>query len=109
MDKYQMYIDGKFCDAESGAVLESINPANEEKIASFPKADLKDLEKAINSSRRAYDEGDWPKMTLQERGSYLIKIAQMIRERAFELSQIETMDSGKTMKQTTFIDIPVYL
>jgi len=107
MNKYQMYIDGKFCDAAGGAFLESVNPATEEKIASFPKADLADLDKAILSARRAYDEGDWPKMSLQERASYLVKIAQMIRESAFELSRVETMDSGKTMKQTTFIDIPV--
>ena len=56
MDQYKMYIDGKFCDAQDGAVLESINPANEEKIAVFPKAGLSDLDRAIRAARRAYDE-----------------------------------------------------
>ncbi len=107
MNKYQMYIDGKFCDAQSGEVLESINPATEEKIAAFPKAGKADLDKAISAARTAFDKGDWPKMNLQERASYLVRIAHAIRESAFELSRIETQDSGKTMKQTTFIDIPV--
>ncbi len=107
MDKYKMYIDGKFCDAKDGAILESINPATEEKIASFPKASTTDLDVAIRAARRAYDEGDWPRMTLLERASYLIKIAHLIRESAFELAGIETADTGKTSKQTTFIDIPV--
>ena len=102
-----MYIDGKFSDAKSGATLQSINPASEEKLAAFPKADIVDLERAIEAARRAYDKGEWPKMTLPERGQYLVRIAHLIRESAYEISKIETLDTGKTAKQTTFIDIPV--
>lgn len=107
MNSYKMYIDGKFCDAQGGTTLDSINPATEEKIASFPKASVADLGKAIAAARRAYDEGEWPKMNLMERGSYLVRIAHLIRESAYDLSRLETQDTGKTSKQTTFIDIPV--
>ncbi len=107
MNKYQIYINGEFCNAESGAVLESINPATEEKIASFPNASISDLRKAIGAARNAYEEGDWPRMSISERGQYLLRIAGLIRESAYELARIETQDTGKTSKQTTFIDIPV--
>ena len=107
MDHYQMYIDGKFCDAESGLKLESVNPATEEKIASFPKAGVSDLEIAIVAARSAFDEGEWPRFSLPERSQYLLRIAHLIRESAYDLSRIETNDTGKTSKQTTFIDIPV--
>ncbi len=107
MDHYQMYIDGKFCDAKSGLELNSINPATEENIACFPSAGIDDLEIAIAAARRAFDEGEWPRMSLPERSQVLLKIVNLIRESAFELSRIETLDSGKTSKQTTFIDIPV--
>ena len=107
MDQYKMYIDGKFCDAQDGAVLESINPANEEKIATFPKASLLDLDRAIRAARRAYDEGDWPQISLSERAPYLGRIAHLIRESAYEIAKVETQDTGKTAKQTTFIDVPV--
>ncbi|MFA5039412.1 MAG: aldehyde dehydrogenase family protein [Candidatus Omnitrophota bacterium] len=104
---YQMYINGKFYDAKDGAVLDSVNPATEEKIASFPKASVADMEKAIAAAGQAYSEGEWPGLSLAERGQYLTRIAHLIRENAFELSRIETQDTGKTGKQTTFIDIPV--
>lgn len=107
MNHYQMYIDGTFCDAQNNAVLESINSATEEKIATFPKASIADLDSAIHSARHAYDEGDWPRMSLAERGQYLIKIAHLIRESAYEIAKLETEDTGKTSKQTTFIDVPV--
>lgn len=103
----QMYINGKFCDAQGGASLDSINPATEEKIASFPRASVRDLEEAIAAARHAYDESDWPRLTLAERGQYLMRVADLIRENSFELARIETQDTGKTSKQTTFIDIPV--
>jgi acyl-CoA reductase-like NAD-dependent aldehyde dehydrogenase len=102
-----MFIDGKFCDAQGNATLDSINPATEEKIASFPKASVADLGRAIAAARRAYDEGEWPKMHFMERATYLTRIAYLIRESAYDLSRIETQDTGKTSKQTTFIDIPV--
>lgn len=107
MDKYQMYINGEFCEANSGACVDSINPFNEEKIASFPKADTSDLDRAIIAARKAFDEGEWPAMKLTERAQYLTRIANLIREEAFGISKIETLDTGKTTKQTTFIDIPV--
>ena len=107
MNKYQMYIDGKFCDSKTGATLDSVNPANEEKIAVFPKASSEDLERAIQAARHAYDEGEWPRMSLPERASFLVKIAHIIRESAYEIARLETSDTGKTLKQTTFIDIPV--
>jgi betaine-aldehyde dehydrogenase len=107
MNPYEMYIDGKFCQAHENAFLESINPANEEKIAAFPRASVSDLERAIRAARRAYDEGDWPRMSLVERAPYLVRIADLIRDSAYEIAKIETLDTGKTSKQTTFIDVPV--
>lgn len=105
--QYQMYINGKFCDARDGAWLESVNPATEEKIASFPKAGMVDLEEAVRAARLAYAQGEWPRMSLPERAQVLVRVAQLIREHAYELSKVETQDTGKTTKQTTFIDIPV--
>lgn len=107
MKYYQMYLDGEFCDAKSGAVLESVNPATEERIATFPKGGADDAERAVAAARRAHDEGEWSRLALAERAAYLVKIAHLIRESAYEISRIETQDTGKTLKQTTFIDIPV--
>ena len=100
-----MYIDGEFRDAQK--TITSINPCSEEVIADFPKATEGDLKDAIRAARRAFDKGTWPQLRLEERASYLTKIAALIREEAFDLAELETKDTGKTTKQTTFIDIPV--
>ena len=68
---------------------------------------MADLEEAVSAARLAYAQGEWPMMSLPERSQVLVRVAQLIRERAYELAKIETQDTGKTTKQTTFIDIPV--
>ena len=106
MNEYKMYIDGKWVDSSNKKKIESINPSTNETIAAYPQATTLDTETAIGSARKAFDTGEWPKMPIAERAQYLYKIAQIIREEAYNLANLESKDTGKTTKQTTFIDIP---
>ncbi|MFC1593891.1 aldehyde dehydrogenase family protein [Candidatus Omnitrophota bacterium] len=103
---YKMLIHGELVAAEGNKTLTAINPANGETIAKFPKASVEDTQKAIAAAREAFDSGEWPRLSNQERGQYLLRIAALIKEKAQVLSELETNDSGKTIKETTFIDIP---
>jgi len=105
-ENYKMLINGSFVEAESKQTLSSVNPSTGQIIAEFPKASIKDVKKAIAAAREAFDNGEWPKLSNYERGQYLIKIANLIKEKAQHLAEIETKDSGKTIKETTFIDVP---
>jgi betaine-aldehyde dehydrogenase len=64
------------------------------------------MKQAIQAARQAFDHGVWPALTLAQRGIYLKKIAEGIRKAAKELAEIESLDTGKTIKQSTFIDVP---
>ncbi|MDD4909115.1 MAG: aldehyde dehydrogenase family protein [Candidatus Omnitrophica bacterium] len=85
---------------------EIINPCNEKVIAQVPEAALDDLERAVSSARNAFDNGPWPKMSPKERAACLFKIAEGIRENASKLIEIESLNTGKPIKETTFMDIP---
>jgi betaine-aldehyde dehydrogenase len=54
----------------------------------------------------AFDKGDWPKLALCERKSLLLKIAGGILDNAGELAAQESANTGKPIKETTFMDIP---
>jgi betaine-aldehyde dehydrogenase len=105
--EYKMWLNGEWRAAESGEVLQSINPATSEVLATFPKGGVADTQKAVRSAREAFDNGEWSKLTHKERGEILRRIAQLIREKASELAMLETMDNGKPIKETTFIDVPM--
>lgn len=54
---YQQYIGGEFVDAISGNTLDSVNPATEQTIATFPAGDVQDVDRAVTSARKAFDDG----------------------------------------------------
>ena len=55
----RMLIDGELVEAASGKRFENINPATEEVLGEVADASPEDMQRAIASSRRAFDESDW--------------------------------------------------
>lgn len=106
MRQFSLLIDGEIRLSDNGKYFESINPSNGEVFACAANADIKDMQSAIAAARAAFDNGSWSGLTVEQRGSYLVKIAKLIRENAKELADLESLDTGKTSKQTTFIDVP---
>src|SRR5213082_3317324 len=105
-DRYQLFINGRFVAPKSGEYFDSINPATEEKLAEIGSANEKDVDLAVKAARRAY-KNVWSKMRGRERGKYLFRIARLIQEKARELAVLETMDGGKTIKESRDIDLPL--
>jgi acyl-CoA reductase-like NAD-dependent aldehyde dehydrogenase len=99
-----MYINGKF--KETGEKQEIIDPCTGQVIAKVSLAAAAEVEEALEAARRAFDHGPWPKLALQERKEFLLKISQAIFERSAELSQIEAQNTGKPIKEATFMDVP---
>jgi aldehyde dehydrogenase (NAD+) len=104
--RYELFINGKFTAPSSGKYFDSINPANEQKLAEISAANAADVDAAVKSARRAYEQV-WSKMSGRERGKYLYRIARIIQEKSRELAVMETMDGGKTIKESRDIDLPL--
>ncbi|MFQ6677624.1 MAG: aldehyde dehydrogenase family protein [Fidelibacterota bacterium] len=104
--KYDLFINGEFIPSEKEKYFETINPANEKKLAEVAEADKDDVNKAVSAAREAY-ENVWSKMDSAERGKYVYRIARLIQERAREVAVIESMDGGKPIRESRDIDIPL--
>jgi formyltetrahydrofolate dehydrogenase len=90
----QNYINGEFIDSESGNVMDTIDPSNEEVICQVPKSTSKDVDRAVRAAEEAYFYGEWGKMSARERGRLLTKLADIMEENKEELATIESIDSG---------------
>jgi aldehyde dehydrogenase (NAD+) len=104
--RYQLFLNGKFVAPSSGKYFPSINPANEEKLADIAEANRRDVDVAVKGARRAFTNV-WGKMPGRERGKYLYRIARLIQEKSRELAILESMDGGKTIKESRDIDLPL--
>ena len=104
--QHELFISGKFVKPSSGKYFESINPATEQTLTTIAAANAEDVNSAVKSARKAYDNV-WSKMPGRERGKYLYRIARIIQEKARELAVLETMDGGKTIKESRDVDLPL--
>jgi aldehyde dehydrogenase (NAD+) len=104
--RYELFIDGRLVRPRSGKYFPSINPATEETLAEIAEGNARDVHLAVKAARRAYDK-TWSKMPGRERGKFLYRIARMIQEKSRELAVLETMDGGKTIKESRDIDLPL--
>src|SRR6478609_1411931 len=104
--RYPLFIGGKVVAPKSGKDFDSINPATEGKLAEIAEANARDVDLAVKSARKAYKKV-WSKMPGRERGKFLFRIARLIQEKSRELAVLETMDGGKTIKESRDIDLPL--
>ena len=104
--RYHLFIGGKFVKPTSGKYFPSINPANEEKLSEIARGNAADVDKAVKAARRAYDTV-WGKMPGRERGKYLFRIARLIQEKIRDLAVLESLDGGKTIRESRNIDLPL--
>lgn len=104
-DRYQLYINGKWVDAQDGKTFKAYNPANGQLLAVCADAGQEDVDHAVQAAWKAWET--WKEVSPQERSAMLLKIADLIDENCEKLAQVETLDNGKPIRETMAIDVPL--
>jgi aldehyde dehydrogenase (NAD+) len=104
--RYNLFIGGRFVPPVSGKYFDSINPANEQKLAELALGGAADVDAAYQAAARAFDSG-WGRLPGRERGKFLYRLARLLQERAREFAVAETMDNGKPIRETRDFDVPM--
>jgi len=89
------HINGESVPSSASVTIDVIDPSTADVIARVPDATDADVDAAVGAARTAFDAGPWPEVTAQERGRILFRLAAAVRERAAELSELETRNTGK--------------
>src|SRR5437773_938259 len=104
--EYGLFIDNEFSPARPKKTFQVLNPATEEPLAKVAHASKADVNHAIMAARRAYEQ-TWSRLPGSERAKYLYRIARIMQERAREFAVLETMNSGKPIKESRDVDVPL--
>lgn len=89
----KQFIGGEWVESSSGETMDVLNPATGETIAEVPRGTAEDVERAVESAKRAWVE--WREKTPKDRMELLLKLADAIDENAEELTQLEVQNVGK--------------
>lgn len=100
-----LYIDGQWRAAADGGARDIINPADGSIVATIDEATPDDAKAAVAAARRAFDaEAPWRSTAVAERVAICERIADLLERDRDEIARIETLDTGKTLRES-HIDI----
>jgi acyl-CoA reductase-like NAD-dependent aldehyde dehydrogenase len=97
------FIGGKWEKPSGNGKLEVISPVTEQVVMRFAEATPADVDKAVAAARKAFDTGPWPRMSAQERGQALLKVAELLKARIPELATTWTTQVGAPISLTRYL------
>jgi aminomuconate-semialdehyde/2-hydroxymuconate-6-semialdehyde dehydrogenase len=104
MKKILNYINGDYCEPQSGEWLDNYNPSNGEVYSQIANSNVLDIASAYEAAKVAFPS--WSNTTIDERSRIMLKIASLIEENLDRLAEAEAMDNGKPLSLAKLVDIP---
>lgn len=95
--RQQAYVNGQWCDADSGQRTEILNPANGELVGSVPNMGRAETRRAIEAAAAA--QQGWRKLTAKERSLRLRRWYELMLANQEDLAQIMTAEQGKPLPE----------
>jgi len=96
---FMQIVDGKPVDALSGERIDVVSPSDGQVFASIPASGKADVDRAVKSAHKAFEEGPWARMPAVERGRCLTRLYQLVEKHGTELAALESRDTGKPVRQ----------
>jgi aldehyde dehydrogenase (NAD+) len=105
----KLLINGQWVDASGGKTFATINPATGEVLTDVASAGEADVDRAVAAARKAFDDPAeaWQKMAAADRGKLLWRIGDLIEKHVEEIAEIETLDNGKPIFESRYVDVPM--
>ena len=100
----KLLIDGKWQAATGGKTYPVYDPTTEEETAQIAEATAADTEAAIDAANKAFVS--WSKLSGQQRGTYLLKVADLIEKYGEELAYLQAKEMGRLFSDSMSVDMP---
>lgn len=96
-----MFIDGESVPSREGITLPILDPATGRVVDEVARAGSADIDAAIRSSRLAFDDGSWSRISPRARAQVLFRIAAGLRDQVDDFAQLETAQTGRPLWDST--------
>lgn len=97
----QIFIGGKWQNAQTGELIDSINPETEDRLTSIANAGSDDVARAVKAARTAFEASNWSAINPHQRTMALLRIADAVEANAEELAVLESLDNGMPLWYST--------
>ena len=102
----RMLVEGQRRDAASGQTFDCISPINGRMLGAVARGAQPDVDAAVSSARKAFEDGRWAGKAPAVRKRILLRFADKILAARDELALLETLDMGKPIQYSLSVDVP---
>src|SRR6266513_967418 len=102
---FGLFIGGRWTNGKSDAGFDVINPATTARLARVSQAGPADVDAAVAAARKAFP--DWSALSGHARARHLYALARAVQKHARLLAVLESLDNGKSIRETRDLDIPL--
>ncbi len=103
---FQLFIGGAWCQPKTATTpIISRNPATGETLGRLAAAGEDDVAAAVDAATQAFPQ--WSELSGHQRAKYLYALARAVQKNSRFLAVLESLDNGKTIRETRDIDVPL--
>jgi len=102
----KLFIGGRWVDPAGSDVIEVISPHTEEVVGRVPEGTTADIDRAVAAARRAFDEGEWPRMSPEERIAAVQRFSDAYAARMMDLAEVITTEMGSPISFSQLAQTP---
>jgi len=100
-DRTSQFIAGRWVESGSGRTIDVVSPVTEKVVGRVPIATTAEVDSAVSAARTAFDDGPWPRLSLEERAGLLRRFVEGILARRFRAIDLQILEMGATRAFTT--------
>src|ERR1700755_1706128 len=104
---HPMLIGADWVEAADGRTFEVYDPSTGDVLGHVARGGSEDVDRAVKTTRAAFDSGPWSTMTASERGRVIHRLGDLILEHGDELATLESLDNGKPLAVARAADVPL--
>jgi aldehyde dehydrogenase (NAD+) len=106
-DYDKLFIGGEWVEPAGTGTIDVISPHSEERVGRVPEGTPADVDKAVAAARQAFDEGEWPRLSPEERQQAVRRFADLYATKFDEMSNLITTEMGSPILFSQLAQVPV--
>ncbi|HZB71919.1 MAG TPA: aldehyde dehydrogenase [Acidimicrobiales bacterium] len=106
-DYDKLFIGGEWVEPAGTGTIDVISPHSEERVGRVPEGTNADVDRAVAAARQAFDEGDWPRLSPEERITAVRRFADLYATKFDELANVITTEMGSPILFSQLAQVPV--
>jgi len=106
-DYDKLFIGGEWVEPAGTGTIDVISPHSEERVGRVPEGTNADVDRAVAAARQAFDEGDWPRLSPEERQQAVRRFADLYATKFDEMATLITTEMGSPLLFSQLAQAPV--